>query len=84
MKITEKVSLNIASEAMLRLHFEWTKSVINGPFRNSEATTKSVTRQVHFLKLDKNYWKMPKLKNSNATIWVIFKHCPLGWPTFQT
>ena len=25
--------------------------------------------------LDKNWWKMPKLKNSNATFWVIFKHC---------
>ena len=24
---------------------------------------------------DKNWWKMPKLKNSNATFWVIFKHC---------
>ena len=27
---------------------------------------------------DENWWKiwkMPKLKNSNATYWVIFKHC---------
>ena len=24
---------------------------------------------------DKNWWKMPKLNNSNATFWVIFKHC---------
>ena len=23
----------------------------------------------------KNWWKMPKLTNSNATFWVIFKHC---------
>ena len=23
---------------------------------------------------DKNWWKMPELKNSNATFWVIFKH----------
>ena len=22
---------------------------------------------------------MPKLKNSNATFWVIFKHCGGGW-----
>ena len=34
----------------------------------------SVTRHVN-LKTDKNWWKMPKLKNSNATFWVIFKHC---------
>ena len=24
---------------------------------------------------DKNWWKMPKVKNSNATFWAIFKHC---------
>ena len=24
---------------------------------------------------DKNWWKTPKLKNLNATFWVIFKHC---------
>ena len=24
---------------------------------------------------DKNGWEKPKLKNSNATFWVIFKHC---------
>ena len=23
----------------------------------------------------KNWWKMPKLKNSDVTFWVIFKHC---------
>ena len=25
-------------------------------------------------KKDKNWWKMPKLKTSNATFWVNFKH----------
>ena len=25
--------------------------------------------------IGQNWWKMPKLKNSNATFWVIFKHC---------
>ena len=27
------------------------------------------------LKKDKNCWKMPKFKNSNATFWVTFKQC---------
>ena len=31
----------------------------------------SVTRLVTF---NKSWWKMPKLKNSNVTFWVIFKH----------
>ena len=30
----------------------------------------SVTRQVTF-----NWWKIPKLENSNVTFWVIFIHC---------
>ena len=30
------------------------------------------------LKGDKNWWKMPKSKNSNTTFWVIFKHCGKG------
>ena len=31
--------------------------------------------QKGLIELDKNWWKMPKLKYSNATFWVIFKHC---------
>ena len=27
------------------------------------------------LKRAENCWKMPKLKNSHVTFWVIFKHC---------
>ena len=30
-----------------------------------------------FFKRTKNWWKMPKLENSNATFWVIFKQCAL-------
>ena len=31
---------------------------------------------VHFCTyLYKNWWKMPRLKNSNVIYWVIFKHC---------
>ena len=52
----------------------------------------SVTKQVR-LKKDKNWWKMPKFKSSNATFWVIFKQCAdvvcttytylyYGWPHF--
>ena len=33
----------------------------------------SVTRQVTF----KKWWKIPEFKNSNATFWVILKHCDL-------
>ena len=29
--------------------------------------------------LDKNWWKIPKSKNENATFWVIFKHCGENW-----
>ena len=29
--------------------------------------------------LDDNCWKMPKLKNSNATLGVTFKHCDNVW-----
>ena len=50
----------------------------NGQFwRVFENLKHIVTRQVSF-KWDKNWWKTPKLKNSNATFWVIFKHCGLG------
>ena len=37
----------------------------------------SVTRQVSFI-WTKIWWKRPKLKNTNATFWVIFKHCVRG------
>ena len=56
LKITEKVSFNIASEAKLCLHFEWTKVnlkmakiVHSGEFLKTwSLRTNSVTRQVTF------------------------------------
>ena len=35
---------------------------------------KSHSRSKNF-DMTKNWWKMPKLKNSDETFWVIFKHC---------
>ena len=28
-----------------------------------------------YILIGQNWWKVPKLKNWNATFWVIFKHC---------
>ena len=32
----------------------------------------------------KNWWKILKYKNRNATFWVIFKHCVLAWNFFPS
>ena len=69
LKITEKVSFNIASEASyLGLHFEWTrvdkkweKSSIFASFRKPEAMLAvKQCYQIGQLKKDKSWWKMPK------------------------
>ena len=40
-----------------------------------EACGQTVLPDRSKFELDKNWWKMPKLKNSKATLWVIFEHC---------
>ena len=68
----------------LRLHFEWTKVhykcqkwSILASFWKPEACGQTVLADRSILIGQKNWWKMPKLKNSNATFWVIFKQFDL-------
>ena len=74
-RTVEIVSFNMASEASY-IYFlsgqKLIKNAKNGQFWRSN----SVTRQVN-LNWTKSIEKMPKFKNSNATFWVIFKHCDL-------
>ena len=65
----------------LRSHFQWTK--VNkkcqkwsnlASFRKPEACSQTELPDRSVL-IVKNWWKMPKLKNSNATFLLIFKHC---------
>ena len=49
--------------------------VVNvGYFKNLKVAVKQCY-QIGQFQLDKNYWKMPKLKNQSATFLLIFKHC---------
>ena len=78
-KITEKVSFHIASEAsyvyILSGHGQKvTKNAKNGPFLATFWKPKTFGRTVL---PDRNWRKMPKLKNSNATFLVIFNYCGL-------
>ena len=75
---SKKVSFNIASKANYvyissgQRFIKNAKMVHFGEFLKTwSLRSNSFTRQV------KNWWKMPKLKNSNATFRVIFKHCVL-------
>ena len=73
----QKVSFNIASEAsyvyILSGPLKVPKMVQFGQFLKTWSLwSKSVTRQ------SKNWRKMPKFENSNATFWIIFKHCVLS------
>ena len=43
-------------------------------FENLELAVKQCYQMGHFY-LDKNWWKIPKSKNSNTTFWAIFKRC---------
>ena len=46
-------------------------------------TQKSLIQNLKFTSwVDKNWWKMPQFKNSNATFWVIFKQCA-SWFVFS-
>ena len=78
LKITIKVSLNIASEASyLRLQFQWTNAK-NGAFWRGFAKLKLTVKkcyQTGQFDQDKNWWKMPNLKNSNETFLVILRQC---------
>ena len=81
LKITEKVSFNMASEVSyvcILSGQKFIKIAKNSQFGEFlkfwSLLSNSVTRQVNF-NWDKNWCKMPKLKNSNATFLVIFKLC---------
>ena len=81
LKITEKVAFKIASEASYVYILggqKFIKNAKNGPIWRVVEYLKLLVKQCYqkgLIELDKNWWKMPKLKYSNATFWVIFKHC---------
>ena len=73
MKITEKVSFNVASEASyvyILTGQKLIKNAKNGPFwrilENLKLPVKQCYQTGQFL-LDKNWWKMPRITNSNST-----------------
>ena len=70
MKVSEKVSFNIASEASYVYILggqKFIENAKNGEFLKTwNLRSDSITRQVNFKK-DKNWWKMPKFENSNAS-----------------
>ena len=79
-KSPKNVANNIASEASYVYIFSRQKLIKNA--KNSQfgeflkcwsLRSNSVTRQVIFI--EEKLVKMPKLKTSNETFWVIFKHC---------
>ena len=65
----------------LRLLFKWTK--VDKKCQNSQISRvlenlKFVVKQCYQIgqfQYDKNWWKMPKSKISNATFWAVLKHC---------
>ena len=84
LKIREKVSFNITSEVNYNYILSGQKLIKNSQnvpwffeiFENLKPTVKQCYQTSHF-EYDKNWSSMPKFKNSNATFWVIFKHCDL-------
>ena len=95
-KSQEKVSFNIASEASYIYILSGQKFINNAKisplvFLKLEACGQTVLPDRSLL-IDKNWWKMSKLKNSNETCWVIFKYCVVPqmmfafwwytWPTY--
>ena len=83
LKITEKVLFNIASEAACYAYIlngqklsnkKRQKSPFGRVFENLKLAVIQCYQTGQFYK-DKNWWKMSKFKNSNATFWVIFKQC---------
>ena len=76
LKITEKVSFNIASEASyLYILLKMPKIVYFGEFLKTwSLRSNSVTGQINFNRT-KIGEKFQNAKNSNATFWVIFEQC---------
>ena len=71
LKITEKVSFNITSEAIYVYILSGQKFIKKWSILASflKAWRSNSAKSAQFW-LDKNWWK-----NSNATLWAIFKHC---------
>ena len=78
LKITEKVSFNIASEASYVYILSGQKLIKNAKngFWKPEACGQTVLPDRSILKGQKLV-ENAKIKNSNATFWVIFKHCAM-------
>ena len=86
MKITEKVSFNIASEASyvyILCQQKLIKNAKNGPFCASfwktDACGQTVLPDMSVLNRTQI---CGKCQNSNATFWVIFKQCVKGFIDF--
>ena len=84
LEITEKVAFNIASEASY-VYILSGQKLINknakngqfgdfGDFWNPEACGQIVLPDRSFL-IEQILMKNAKMEHSNATFWVIFKHC---------
>ena len=76
LKIIEKVSFNIASEASYGYILSWQKFIKNTKNRQfGEFLVKhKQCYQISQFQLYKNWWKMPKLITLGETFWVTFKH----------
>ena len=81
LEITEKVSFNIVSEASYvcilsrQKLFKNPKNCVNlASFWKPEVYSQTVIPD-RSISIGKNWWKMPKLNNENATLMMIFKHC---------
>ena len=76
LKITEKVAFNIASEASYVYILSGQKFAKNGQIWRVFENLKLAVKQCYQTgqKLVEN---AKKLKNTNETFWVIFKHCAL-------
>ena len=81
-----KVAFNSASEASYVYYLSGQKFIKNAQncqflrllrlLENLKLAVKQCYQTGHFWK-DTNWWKMPELKNSNATFCAIFKHCEI-------
>ena len=80
LKITDKVSINIASKVnsvyifSVKSHWKCLKRKIWRVFGNRSLQSNSVTRHVRLYRT-KMGGKYQNTKNSNATFWVILKQC---------
>ena len=84
-KFLENVSFNIASVASY-VYILLIKNAKKCPFWASfwkpEACGQTVLPDRSVLKV-RNWWKKPKIKNSTATFWVIFKQCATACLSFS-